>query len=87
MMEFDTRVCGIPCIVRVTYWEAYLPAKVFGPPESCYPAEGGEGDWEILDTRGRPAPWLERKMTDRDRNLLSEEVFNHMESMEPDYDY
>ncbi len=87
MMEFDTRVCGIPCIVRVTYWEAYLPAKVSGPPESCYPAEGGEGDWEILDTRGRPAPWLERKMTDRDRNLLSEEVFNHMEEMEEDYDY
>jgi hypothetical protein len=87
MMEFDARVCGIPCIVRVTYWEAYLPANVSGPPESCYPAEGGEGDWEILDTRGRPAPWLEKKMTDRDRNLLSEEVFNHMEQMETDYDY
>ncbi len=87
MTEFDTRVCGIPCIVRVTYWEAYIPAKISGPPENCYPAEGGEGDWEILDTRGRPAPWLERKMTDRDRNLLSEEVFNHMEEMEEDYDY
>ncbi len=87
MTEFDTRVCGIPCIVRVTYWEPYLPAKTYGPPENCYPAEGGEGDWEILDTRGRPAPWLERKMTDRDRNLLSEEVFNRMEQMEPDYDY
>ncbi len=87
MIEFDTRVCGIPCIVRVTYWEAYIPAKISGPPENCYPAEGGEGDWEILDTRGRPAQWLEKKMTDRDHKLLSQEVFERMESMEPDYDY
>ena len=85
MAEFETRVCGIPCIVRVTSWDAYVPAKVGGPPEYCYPAEGGEGDWEILDTRGRPAPWLEKKMTDRDHRLLSEEVFNHMESERYDY--
>lgn len=27
---------------------AYYPAKISGPPEDCYPAEGGElEDWEI----------------------------------------
>ena len=80
MSEFDTRVCGIPCIVRVTYWEPYIPAKISGPPENCYPAEGGYGDWEILDTRGRPAPWLEKKMTAQDHRKLSREVFDYMES-------
>jgi len=79
MSEFETRVCGIPCIVRVLSWEPYVPAKVSGPPEHCYPAEGGCGEWEILDTRGRLAPWLENKMTDKDHRLLSEKVFNHME--------
>ncbi len=87
MSEFDTRVRGIPCIVRVTYWEPYIPAKISGPPENCYPAEGGEGDWEILDTRGRPAPWLEKKMTPEDHRKLSREVFDYMESAEADYDY
>ncbi len=85
MSEFETRVCGIPCIVRVLSWDYYIPAKVSGPPEHCYPSEGGEGEWEILDRRGRPAPWLERKMTDRQRNELEEEIFNHMENQHDDY--
>ncbi len=85
MSEFETRVCGIPCIVRVLSWDYYVPAKVSGPPEYCYPSEGGEGEWEILDRNGRPAPWLERKMTDRQRNELEEEIFNHMENQHDDY--
>ena len=85
MSEFETRVCGIPCIVRVKYYEVYIPAKVSGPPEHCYPEEGGEGEWEILDRRGKPAPWLERKMTPADDDQLNREIFNHMESNRDDY--
>jgi hypothetical protein len=86
MTEFESRVCGIPCIIRVTDWEAYVPAQTSGPPERCYPPEGGEGNWEILDRRGRPAAWLERKLTGDDRERIDTEVFNHMEKQhEPDY--
>lgn len=80
MSEFESTVCGIPCIIRVLSWEPHLPAKVSGPPEYCYPAEGGYGDWEILDRRGRPAPWLEKKLTDKERTRIDAEVFNCMES-------
>lgn len=83
-MEFDTTVCGIPCIVRVTYWEAYDPGCTSGPPERCYPAEGGEGEWEILDRNGRHAPWLENKMTERDKQILARKVFNYMENLHDD---
>jgi hypothetical protein len=79
MTEFDTAICGIPCKIRITYWEPYVPAKVSGPPEDCYPSEGGYGEWEILDSHGRPAPWLESKMSLQERASMSQEVFNHME--------
>jgi hypothetical protein len=80
MTEFSSTVCGIPCLVRVTGWDAYDPGRASGPPESCYPPEGGEGEWEILDRNGRPAPWLTRKLTDDDRERIDAEVFNHMEN-------
>ena len=79
MTEIETTVCGIPCIVKVLSWEPYVPAKVSGPPEDCYPAEGGYGNWELLDRKGRAAPWLEAKMTEQDRRVLEEELFNRME--------
>jgi hypothetical protein len=87
MTEFDTTCCGIPCTIRVTYWEPYVPAKVNGPPEYCYPAEGGCGDWEILDRRGRPAPWLEKKLQGdhKECTRLAIEVFEHMENQTDDY--
>jgi len=80
MTEFESTVCGIPCIIRVTYWESYRPPYLGGAPENCYPSEGGEGEWEILDRNGRPAPWLEAKMTDSERVDLDDEVFEYMES-------
>ena len=85
MTEFESTVCGIPCIVRVKYWDAYVPAQTSGPPERCYPSEGGEGAWEILDRKGRPAPWLDNKLTDDDRYRIDTEVFNHMENLHDDY--
>jgi len=85
MSEFETRVCGIPCIVRVLSWEPFVPASVSGPPEHCYPAEGGCGEWEILDARGRPAPWLEKKMLDADVQEVEAFLFDQMENRRNDY--
>lgn len=83
--EFEHRVCGIPCIVAVTSWEAYVPAKTYGPPENCHPEEGGCGEWEIRDRRGRPAAWLERKMSEEERERIDELVFEYMESQRDEF--
>ena len=85
MSEFESTCCGIPCIIRVTYWEAYLPAIIRADPGDSHPAEGGCGEWEILDRKGKPAPWLEKKLTDKERVRIDEEVFNHMENEHDDY--
>ena len=54
-MKFPFTAAGIPCIVHVTAWEPYVEAKISGPPDHCYTEEGGFGEWELLDRRGRPA--------------------------------
>jgi hypothetical protein len=84
MKSFATKVCGIPCLVQITAWEKHRPGRIYGPPEHCYPDEGGYGTWELLDRRGRPAPWLEKKLTDKEINRIEDEVYEHAE-VQKDY--
>lgn len=78
--EIESRVAGIPCLIGVIDWEAYVPAYTSGPPDRCYPSEGGCGSWDVLDRRGRKAAWLERKLTAADERRIEQEVFDAMES-------
>lgn len=70
MTIIDTRVQGIPCQAELLYYYAGSPGYISGPPESCYESEPEEWEYRILDRRGRPAPWLERKVTDKDREQI-----------------
>lgn len=79
-IEIDARVCGIPCIVRVLEWEPFVPMYTGGHPDNWMPEEGGHGSWEILDKRGRPAPWLERKMKQPDIDAVNSLVYDRMEN-------
>lgn len=79
MVEFDYRVAGIPCIIRILAWEPYVPEYLGGPPEKCYEAEGGYGDFEVLDSKGKKAPWLEKKVTPEIRADIERQMFEIME--------
>lgn len=55
VMEFEYKV-------EVDSFEPYVPAKTFGPPENCYPAEGGYVELCREDIKRRrtdieKAPW------------------------------
>ena len=80
-MEFETTCCDIPCIVRVTAWEPYRPAFISGPPENCYPAEGGCGEWELLDLDGNPSAELDDlvRRYPQVAQAMEQKVFEHME--------
>ena len=82
MKTFNTTCCGVPCIVRVLSWERYTAGYISGAPESCYPPEGGYGDWEILDRKGKKAIWLEKKLEKNKKEFsrLENEVFEFMEN-------
>ena len=78
--EIEHRIAGIPCIIAVTDYEGYTPAYISGPPENCYPAEGGTGDFEILDRKGYRAKWLERKLNAKEEDLVQQAIFEYMEN-------
>lgn len=77
--EIDARVCGIPCKIGVLCYEPYSPAYLYGPPERCFPAEGGYGDYELLDKRGRRAQWLEKKIDSNEEIHIQEQIFDALE--------
>ena len=76
MSEIQTRVAGIPCIAKVTHFYRQAPWR--GSAHTCDSDLDYYGyterEFEILDRRGRPAPWLERKATDADRERVAEEI-------------
>lgn len=76
MREFESTVSGIPCIIRVTEYTD-IPASISGPWENSFPAEF-EFEFEVLTIKGKPAAWLERKLTDADNYRLVDEFIEWM---------
>lgn len=76
-MEFETRVAGIPCLVEITDFYAGSAPITSGPPELCDPGDSSEVQWRLLDRRGYPAAWLERKLSEDDRTRIDNEALSH----------
>jgi len=70
----------LPFLARVTYYKVIPPWK-----GSCYTAPSDmdyygftECEYEVLDRRGRPVSWLERKLTDKDDDRIRESIDEYM---------
>lgn len=70
-MIITTTVCGIPCQAELIDYQPYQPATW------DYPEEGFI-EIGILDRRGYPAPWLERKLTPEESARIESEMLQHM---------
>lgn len=69
-----TTIAGIPCYIELLHYDPGTPAYRRGHPDDWAPEEGGELEWEVQDRRGRPAPWLVRKMTPDDEVRITSEL-------------
>jgi hypothetical protein len=74
IIDVETRVAGIPCIVRVKNF-----TKVVGSfnrnEESDMDYHGySETDWDLLDRRGRRAAWLDKKLQVADVERIESEI-------------
>ena len=70
----DTRVAGIPCQIAVTHFERVRGSLSRSAPSDLDYYGYTESEWHVCDRRGRPAAWLERKMSESDRDSVEEEI-------------
>jgi hypothetical protein len=57
-MQFDSKIKGIPCIIEVNSFGDYLTDTTF----------------DVLDRKGYPAKWLEKKITQSDYDRIYEDM-------------
>jgi hypothetical protein len=70
--EIETRVAGIPCIVGVTHFESVAGDSRADSDWDYYGYT--ESEWEVCDRRGRPAPWLAKKLTSKIEAEIEAEI-------------
>jgi hypothetical protein len=74
LAEIESRVAGIPCIIGVTYFESVRGSFSYHAASDMDYHGYIESEWVVCDRRGRPAPWLERKLTDKDTSRIESEI-------------
>lgn len=77
--EIETRVAGIPCIVGVTYFESVRGSYSYHAASDWDYHGYTEAEWEVLDRRGRPAPWLAKKLSDKDESRIEKEISEYFQ--------
>lgn len=73
----QTHIAGIPCRIEFTVTGQYIPARTNAEPDYCHEAEYPDIEFEVLDRRGRPAPWLARKLTPAETQRIENEILEY----------
>jgi hypothetical protein len=76
--EIESRVAGIPCLIGVTEFSSVRGSYSYNAASDMDYYGYSESEWDVLDRRGRPAAWLERKLTDDDRQRIEQEIAEAM---------
>ena len=89
MKRLHMRVCGIPAIVQVSSY--VYQASFRGSPHLCDSDVDYKGyedfEFEILDRKGRPAAWLERKLTKAEKYAIELAISKDAEEERLNYGY
>lgn len=78
LAEIEARVAGIPCLIGVTEFNCTRGSYSYNA-DSDYDYYGTmDVDFEVLDRRGRPAAWLERKLDANERADIEELIVDRL---------
>lgn len=75
-----TRICGIPCQVEKIsgyYLKPWRGSAHTAPSDIDYYGGWIDLEFEVYDRRGRKAPWLEKKMTEKDKQRIIDEIIEY----------
>jgi hypothetical protein len=72
--EIETRVAGIPCIIGVVDYSSTSGSYNRNAASDWDYYGYSESEWEVCDRRGRPAPWLTRKLTSKIEAAIESEI-------------
>ena len=79
MTSVSIRVAGIPAIANVLHYERCDGSYSFTADSDIDYYGYTELEYEICDRRGRPAPWLQRKVkTDADERDIREQILEQL---------
>jgi hypothetical protein len=78
LAEIESTVAGIPCLIGVTEFSSVRGSYSYHADSDMDYYGYTESEWVVLDRRGRPAAWLERKLTNADRSRIEQEVADTM---------
>ena len=68
--EIETTVAGIPCIIGVTDYIKVAGSHIQSAASDMDYYGYTESEYVVCDRRGRPAPWLERKVSEKDTDRI-----------------
>ena len=78
MTTLSTTIAGIPCQIRVTSYNQ-VKGSYSRNADSDQDFYGyTDCEWDVLDRKGYAAPWLARKMTDRDTARIDQLIAGYM---------
>jgi hypothetical protein len=72
-MIIETRIAGIPCLVEADVFVSQGSYSRNAASDWDYYGWAEVGEFTIMDRRGRPAPWLERKLTNKEIERIESE--------------
>ena len=72
-----TTISGIPCRVEVTHYHRQKANDQADNPDDYHGYV--EVEFDVLDRRGRPAPWLEKKLSADDNRRIEAELLTELE--------
>ena len=73
-------IAGIPCQIQIDY--AFSQPALGPSADSDWDCYGyTEIEFTVCDRRGRPAPWLARKMSADDKERIEQEITDQQEDV------
>lgn len=83
--DMDTTIAGMPCQIVVTTSNSVKGSYSHDAPSDWDYYGYDEFEFDVYDRKGYPAPWLEKKMTDKDYARIKDEWFSQQGDRD-DYD-